>query len=428
MSDNIFERIIDISNKHQGILSARDFPNIIKKIKSILIDYELDFDLVNSIVDKLKETMIRSENKNIFRDIIGQIYFDIIDLLGEDFNLIREIKSIKSSINSKLMVLGNNGVGKTSFILKLAVLLKNKGINVAICSLDDHYKLCNQRLWEICQKNKIKTINLDHLNAQSKINYIIENNNLNLDYDIMIIDTKGEDYSNKKNISNINSLIAQIKPEKSIMVIDSFSSQYTISEFSNSLKSLAINSLAVTKYDGLISYGTIISLSKILKKPIEYITYGERIEQIFSFTKDCIINNIIKNIKNNNKQFVLNSINNYKKQLDEKFDLNSLLSFLKSIKEKGLFNKQNNKNEKTTIDLQIIVIFSMTTKERQNIEILDDKRISRISKGCGIESKAVSNIIERISQIVSIINKILDQDRKSKLDDKMKKIISDIIC
>jgi fused signal recognition particle receptor len=193
------------------------------------------------------------------------------------------------------MVVGVNGVGKTTTIGKLAAQFKAKGLKVTLGAADtfraaavDQLKLWGQRVGvEVIAHG----MNTDPASvAYDTVKVAVENNS-----DVVLIDTAGRLHT-KVNLMNelgkikrvIQKFIASA-PHEVLLVLDGSTGQNAVNQAREFTKATEVSSLAITKLDGTAKGGVVIGISDEFKIPVKYIGVGEGIEDLQVFNKMAFV-------------------------------------------------------------------------------------------------------------------------------------------
>ena len=282
------------SNKINNIFgSNKEIDEIIDEIEEVLVCADIGIDTAMEICDnirkKAKVEKDKSEEniKNILRE-------EMINILNVDSEI-----SENSSDKKCILVVGVNGVGKTTSIAKLANMYKNEGKKVLLVAGDtfragavEQLKIWAERLGLPCVEGKEGADPSSIMFEGSKI--FKESA-----YDIVICDTAGRLHNKKNLMDELDKMKRTI--EKNIdknlievyMVLDSTTGQNGISQVKSFYERTSIDGLILTKLDSTSKGGVVFSILKELNIPIKYIGTGEKAEDIEVFDAKEFVNSII---------------------------------------------------------------------------------------------------------------------------------------
>lgn len=272
----------------------KDINEIIDEIEETLILSDIGVNTSIKICDNVRENLKKQVDKseNAIKLLLKQEMKNVLDV-STDFNILnRDEKQV-------LMIVGVNGVGKTTSIAKLANLLKNKGKKVLLVAADTFRAGAVEQLqvWA----NRINSdIYIGNENAEpASVIYDATRKFKEGNYDILICDTAGR-LHNKKNLMDelekMNRVIDKNLPDIKkdvIMVLDATTGQNGVSQINSFFKSTNVNGIILTKLDSTAKGGVVFSIVSELNIPILYVGTGEQIGDIDEFNIDEFVDAII---------------------------------------------------------------------------------------------------------------------------------------
>lgn len=275
---------------------------ILDGIEEALISSDVGVNTTLKIIERLENRVARDKYVSI-DELYSVLYQEIIGLLsGYD----AEGKQSFENLPSKpyiILVVGVNGVGKTTTIGKLANKFKKAGKKVYLGAADtfraaaiEQLTVWGQRVDAPVIKHKMgadpASVAFDTLSS-AKAN----------DADVVIIDTAGR-LHNKVNLMNeltkirnvINKIYPDVQPEV-LLVLDGSTGQNAYEQARQFSQATDVTALAVTKLDGTARGGVVIGISDQMKIPVKYIGLGEGIEDIQIFDKEEFIKSLFDGVK-----------------------------------------------------------------------------------------------------------------------------------
>ena len=264
---------------------------VLDGLEEILITSDVGVDTTIKIIERIEERVARDKYLGV--DELDKILKEeIAGLLSE--NNVQDLKDFSLPVDKKpyvIMVVGVNGVGKTTTIGKLAAQYKAAGYNVVLGAADtfraaavDQIKLWGER---VGVPVIAKGMNTDpSAVAFEAVEYGVKNN-----ADVVIIDTAGR-LHNKVNLMNELSKIKRVMqkfveeaPHDVMLVLDGSTGQNAMIQAREFTKATEVTSLAITKLDGTAKGGVVIGISDEFKIPVKYIGVGEKVEDLQVFNK-----------------------------------------------------------------------------------------------------------------------------------------------
>ncbi|PRR37005.1 signal recognition particle-docking protein FtsY [Borreliella burgdorferi] len=279
-----------ILEKIKNLFKSKQQENVIENLEDILLESDINNEIVIEIINKL--TKEKNENE---KTIIGKLK----ELLSSYINT-KKFTLENNKLNI-LLIVGINGIGKTSSIAKLANKLKNEGKNILISAADTFRAAAIEQMKIYGEQIGVRIISQNQGSDPSAVIFDSISSAKLKNYDALIIDTAGR-LQNKENLikelQKINNVILkQIKNTdinyQKILVIDSTIGKNANSQAEIFNKAIEIDGIIITKLDSSSKAGTIINISKILEKPIYFTTFGEKIEDIKEFDINEYFNKLL---------------------------------------------------------------------------------------------------------------------------------------
>ncbi|MDR1951428.1 MAG: signal recognition particle-docking protein FtsY, partial [Bacteroidales bacterium] len=205
--------------------------------------------------------------------------------------------------NSKpyvIMVVGVNGVGKTTTIGKLAYQFKQAGHNVILGAADTFRAAAIDQLKIWAQRTDVPIVAQDMGSDPASVAFDTLKSAVAKQSDVVIIDTAGR-LHNKINLMNELSKIKNVMqkvipnaPHEVLLVLDASTGQNAVEQAKQFSAATEINALALTKLDGTAKGGVAIGISDTLKIPIKYIGLGEKMTDLQIFDKTEFVNTLFE--------------------------------------------------------------------------------------------------------------------------------------
>jgi fused signal recognition particle receptor len=255
------------------------------------VGVETSLKIIKRIEEKIsKKSFETSQLNNILKE-------EIMSLLTDDSNNVL-LTDKKPYV---IMVVGVNGVGKTTTIGKLAFKFKQAGKNVVLGAADTFRAAAVDQL-TIWSKRVDVSIISQGMNADpASVAYDTVKSALAKNADIVIIDTAGR-LHNKINLMNELSKIKNVMqkvvpsaPHEILLVLDASTGQNAIEQCRQFTLATEVNSLALTKLDGTAKGGVVIGISDQFKIPVKYIGVGEGMEDLHFFNKKEFVDSLFNN-------------------------------------------------------------------------------------------------------------------------------------
>lgn len=260
-------------------------------IEEILITSDIGVETSEFIIENVRKSL-KSEKDRSVQNVLNLIKKELADIFPNNHT-----KSILQQFQKPyiILVVGVNGVGKTTTIGKLAYNYKNLGYKVIVGAADNFRAAANEQLEIWAKRAGVEIINSQKGNDPSSIAFETVKKAVQENYDIVLIDTAGR-LHNKTNLMNELSKIKKViqkfsesAPHETLLVLDGTTGQNAVVQANEFSKVIDLSGLVITKLDGTAKGGVVFQISKKLNIPIKFIGVGEGIEDLQEFDKDSFI-------------------------------------------------------------------------------------------------------------------------------------------
>ena len=256
--------------------------DLLEELEELLICADMGAETAMSVVDELREKIkedkiteaeqVKDALKEILRDHIGE---------GEPLKL--------ETTPSVILVIGVNGVGKTTSIGKISAHLKNQGKKVIVAAADTFRAAAIDQLAVWCDRAGVDLIRQNEGGDPAAVVFDAAGAAKKRGADVLIIDTAGR-LHNKKNLmdelAKIDRVIERELPgtsRETLLVLDSTTGQNAVIQAKEFMQAAQITGLILTKLDGTAKGGAVFSIKKMLGIPVKFIGVGEQMEDMQPF-------------------------------------------------------------------------------------------------------------------------------------------------
>jgi fused signal recognition particle receptor len=269
---------------------------LLDDLEEVLVSSDVGVKTTLKIIDRLEERVKKDKyiGVNQLNDLLKK---EIAEMLSE--NNITDISDYtipKSDLPHVVMVVGVNGVGKTTTIGKLAHQYHNKGYKVLLGAADTFRAAAVEQLSIWSERVGVPIVKQNMGSDPASVAFDTLQSAKANKSDIVFIDTAGR-LHNKVNLMNELSKIKKVMqkvipdaPHEILLVLDGSTGQNAIEQAEQFLKATEVNALALTKLDGTAKGGVVIGISDQFKIPVKYIGVGEGVEQLQVFNREAFIN------------------------------------------------------------------------------------------------------------------------------------------
>lgn len=287
----------DISHKLNTVLGAyvKIDDEMLEDIEEILITADISMETTMEIVDNLRQAIIDSKVQDP-QKVIPLLKVEMMKYM----NRCETTNALTTTKPTIMLVIGVNGVGKTTTIGKLASKLKSEGKNVLLVAADTFRAAAIDQLKMWGDRSGVPVIANKEGSDPAAVIYDGIQAAKSRNVDVLICDTAGR-LHNKSNLMNelekINRIIEREFPEanrENILVLDATTGQNAIIQAKNFKEVADITGIALTKLDGTAKGGVALTLQGHHMIPIKLIGVGERIDDLQDFNTEDFINAIFE--------------------------------------------------------------------------------------------------------------------------------------
>ena len=273
---------------------------VLDNLEEILISSDVGVDTTLKIIDRIEARV--SRDKYLGTDELNIILREeIANLLSEtntgndtDFNIPENKKPYV------LMVVGVNGVGKTTTIGKLASQFKKIGLKVVLGASDTFRAAAIDQLQVWADRTGVPLVRQEMGSDPASVAFDTLTSAVSQDADVVIIDTAGR-LHNKVNLMNELTKIKRVMqkvvddaPHDVLLVLDGSTGQNAFQQAQQFTLATEVSALAVTKLDGTAKGGVVIGISDQFQIPVKYIGVGEGIDDLQVFNKNEFVDSFFK--------------------------------------------------------------------------------------------------------------------------------------
>jgi len=274
--------------------------DVLDNLEEVLVSSDVGVDTTLKIIDRIEARV--SKDKYLGTDELNNILREEIAGLLSETNSGEEVEFDVPTTNKPyvIMVVGVNGVGKTTTIGKLAYQFKKAGKKVVLGAADTFRAAAIDQLEVWAQRSDVPMVKQEMGSDPASVAFDTLESAVTQDADVVIIDTAGR-LHNKVNLMNELTKVKRVMqkvvvdaPHDVLLVLDGSTGQNAFEQAKQFTAATEVTSLAVTKLDGTAKGGVVIGISDQFQIPVKYIGVGEGIEDLQVFNKHEFVDSFFK--------------------------------------------------------------------------------------------------------------------------------------
>jgi fused signal recognition particle receptor len=304
----IFEKLKKgLSKTHDNIFAKVDKlvygkskidDDIIEQLEEILLSSDVGVQTSEILMENIKKRVKDEkyehpeELKLMLKDEIKRIF------AGNGTDISSAFKLEKKPY--VIMVVGVNGVGKTTSIGKLAFNFRNAGHSVLIAAADTFRAAANEQLETWAKRAGCEIIQMTQGSDPGAVVYNAVNKAVQDNTGVVIIDTAGRLHTKTnlmeelKKVKRVIQKIVPDAPHEILLVIDATTGQNGLNQAKEFANAIGLTGIILTKLDGTAKGGIVLKISNELKIPVKYIGVGEQIDDLQIFDKESFVKALIE--------------------------------------------------------------------------------------------------------------------------------------
>ena len=408
--------------RSKGKISSSDIDSVIEEITSALLDADVSKEVVELFTQRIRTQAIEllptlQAGSNQAQAIFDVVNSELIKILGSESRRIRFSKNPPTV----LMLAGLQGAGKTTLAAKLAKFYKDQGNTPLLVAADLQRPNAVTQLQVLGEQIGVPVFAPELGNglgsavqvARDGVSYA--NSKL---HNMVIVDTAGRLGVDDELMDEAIAIRNQITPHEILFVIDAMIGQSAIATARAFEQGVGFDGLVLTKLDGDARGGAALSVTEIIKRPILFVSIGEKISDFDHFYPDRMASRILglgdvatlaeqaKKALNPESSAKLEekfargddfTLEDFLEQLEAMANMGSMGKLLAMLPGAASMKKQLENFDESEIVRTKAIVQSMTPQERRDVKVLNGTRRARIARGSGREVSEVNSLVERFS-------------------------------
>lgn len=274
--------------------------DVLDQLEEIFVTSDVGVDTTLRIIERLEKRVARDKYVSS-AELNNLLCEEISEMLAENDTELSSQEDFTVPAGHKphvIMVVGVNGVGKTTTIGKMAAQFKRAGNKVMLGAADTFRAAAIEQLEEWGRRADVPVVKQKLGSDPASVAYDTLQSAIANDVDVVIIDTAGRLHNKKglmdelTKVRNVMQKLVPDAPHEVLLVLDGSTGQNAFEQARQFVAATQVNELAITKLDGTAKGGVVIGISDQFRIPVKYIGLGEKIDDLQVFDKRAFVESL----------------------------------------------------------------------------------------------------------------------------------------
>ncbi len=434
LSDKLDRAIKNLAG--QGRINELNVAATMREIRRALLDADVNFQVAKDFTEKIREQALGERVLTSVapgQQLVKIVYDELVHLLGDEQEDIR----FAAKPPSVILIAGLQGSGKTTFVGKLALHLKQSGRSPLVAAADVYRPAAVDQLRTLADSISVPVYAVEEDGevvkdavrvAREAVAHARKNAR-----DVVIIDTAGRLHVDQEMMEEVQAIRDAVEPNEILFVVDAMTGQDAVNTAKEFNDRLDFDGVVLTKLDGDTRGGAALSIRTVVEKPIKFASMGEKLDALSLFYPDRMaqrilgMGDVVSFVEKAQEQYDETQAEKLRSRItSERFDLEDFYDQLQRLKKMGSMKDllgmipgvgKQLKNFEVDDDAFMhieAIIQSMTLDERRNPEIINGGRRRRIAKGCGLTVTDVNQLLKQfreMKKMMKTMTKLLGKGR-----------------
>ncbi len=408
--------------RSKGKISSSDIDSVIEEITSALLEADVSKEVVDLFTERISSQATAllptlQAGSNQAQAIFDVVNLELIKILGSEARRIRFAKNPPTVI----MLAGLQGAGKTTLAAKLAKYYKDQGNTPLLVAADLQRPNAVTQLQVLGEQIGVPVFAPEQGNGSgnavdvARDGLAFANSKI---HNMVIVDTAGRLGVDDELMDEAIAIRDQIQPHEILFVIDAMIGQSAMATARAFDQGVGFDGLVLTKLDGDARGGAALSITEVIKRPIMFVSTGEKISDFDLFYPERMASRILglgdvatlaeqaKKAFNPETSAKLEekfargddfTLEDFLEQLEAMANMGSMGKLLSMLPGAASMKKQIENFDESEIVRTKVIVQSMTPHERRDVKVLNGTRRARIARGSGRAVPEVNSLVERFS-------------------------------
>ncbi|MBD3798561.1 signal recognition particle protein [Sulfuricurvum sp.] len=424
MFDTLTESFTSAIRKIRFYDDEKALTKALGELKKALLKADVNHKVVKELIDSVEiKTKQSGIGRDQFLDALRTSLYALLDVKGKSGFVYAPVSP------TVILMSGLQGSGKTTTTGKLANWLKvRQKKKVLVVAADLQRLAAVEQLRQVCASIDVELYADDATKNPVEVVKAALDHAKKVLVDVVLIDTAGRLAIDDELMGELAEIKAVANPHEIFYVADSLSGQDAVRTAATFNEKIGIDGVILTKYDGDSKGGVALGIASQIQVPLRFIGAGEKMEDLEIFLPDRIVNRLmgLGDIEGLAERTASVIDEKKAKQLTKKikkgeFNFNDFLEQMESLKKMGSMKsimgmipgmsgmasalKDFDLENSTQLKQIKALVSSMTLKEREDPELLNNSRKARLAKGCGLDIIEVNRILKQFKNASKMAKK-----------------------
>lgn len=414
-----FDRILK-KLRGQGVLTEQNIADALKDVRLALLEADVNFKIVKDFIERVRVKAVGREVLQSLapgQQVIKIVWDELRDLMGREQSGVR----LASEPPTVIMMVGLQGVGKTTSCGKLAKLFKGQGKRVLLVAADPRRPAAVEQLASLgaaldVPVHRAAQVGLPQADVVQTCRDGVTRGR-EQGFDVVLLDTGGRLHVDDELMGELAAVRQAVTPHEVLLVADAMAGQDAVTMAEQFEGRVGLTGVILTKVEGDARGGAVLSIRASTGKPVKYLGIGEKLDALEPFHPDRMASRILGmgdvlslvekaqeafsqeqaesfQKKLTSKTFTLEDFREQIGQVNKLGSMDEILGMLPGGQRlKGLANDGGMPEKE--IARTVAIINSMTPRERRDHTVLSGSRKKRIARGSGTSVQDVNRLIKQ---------------------------------
>ena len=413
-------------------LDAENIGEALRDVRMSLLEADVDFEVVKDFLGRVKERAVGEKVETRVRDAAGQVHRVTP---GQHFVKVceEELTALMGPVDPELgrdeqgavsvMLVGLQGVGKTTVAAKLAKHLKRQGRRPLLVAADVYRPAAILQLERLGEQIEVAVHRGAEGDDPASICAAGREHARDGGFDAVIYDTAGRLAIDEDLMAELQQITERARPANTLLVCDALMGRDAVNVAQAFSQQIALDGLVLTKLDGDARGGAALAAKAVTGVPIKFLGTGEDVDRLEAFRPEGLASRIL------GMGDIVGLVQDFESVVDTQkaeedaerllkgqFGMDDLLTQLRTIQKMGplkevlgklpMFGSMAEQVDEGELTKVEAMIQSMTPGERGRPELIDKSRAARIARGSGHRAKQVRDLVQRFFQMREMMSSL----------------------